>query len=197
MNRPLLLLGVLVVLIALIGGGLTLWSDQDSGGDASNDAELVSQANSGAEPAAIPAPATPKKIKIKNLTPQQREKDRRLKRALDKIDRIKQVGKPVGSMYEMDEGGQKVLYAGELASGIGRNGEPLYATVQAQRVPMGEMRRRRETPEHLKPTVVNVGPITNLPGVSVPSGAKAGWQNVDPAAEQPVTVVDGEEGSGN
>ena len=89
--------------------------------------------------------------------------------ALQKIEWAKKNGERFGSMYKVNRNGEEVYIGATLGKGVGRNGEPLYATVEARRIPLGERRDAsglKKAPRH---ELIRLNkPITSLPNVHAP-----------------------------
>ncbi len=161
-----LLAGGLVVLVAVLGGSLYhLLQDDGSSGEAT----VVTDTEREREAFETPPPAEPKSVQFSHMTPQEKLKQKRLDAALMKIEWAKKNGERFGSMYRVERDGHEVYIGATLGKGVGRNGEPLYATVEARRVPMGEVRdgsSLRKAPKF--ETLRLKKPITSLPNVTAP-----------------------------
>lgn len=165
-RRTGLLAGGLVVLVAVLGGSLYhLLSGDGSDGDA----DVVTHTPAERESMELPPPAEPKSVQFTHLTPQEKLKQKRLDAALQKIEWAKKNGERFGSMYKVNRNGEEVYIGATLGKGVGRNGEPLYATVEARRIPLGERRDRTGLKVAPKHEMIRLKkPITSLPNVTAP-----------------------------
>lgn len=124
--------GVLVVL-ALVVGGLALASGDDQAGD---DASVLT--------ASAPAP----KASFETLSPRELRKKANLEEAKRELEKVKKIGTEVapGTFKVVDENGEATFYHGELLPGFGRGGEPLYLTAQFKKVANVPLKKRKEMP---------------------------------------------------
>ena len=175
-NKPLLVGGLLVVLVALGGLAYKVLGDDANDGAAA----VVTASNDLAADGALPEPAPAKIVKFADLSPHEKWREERKEQALRKLARIKKVGQKIGDFYMVEENGEEVFYFGDLASGVGRYGQPLYATVKGRRTPMGERRelRAQQIPEGRIERID--GPLTSLPNVSGPKDLGKALQSAAP-----------------
>lgn len=180
MNSKPLLIGVLLVVIVALGGlAYKVLSDGTNDGSAA----VVTGSNDPAADTELPEPAPAKIVKFADLSPHEKWREEKKEQALRKLARIKKVGQKIGDFYMVEENGEEVFYFGDLASGVGRYGQPLYATVKGRRTPMGERRelRAQQIPEGRIERID--GPLTSLPNVSGPKDLGKALQAATPDAD--------------
>jgi len=85
--------------------------------------------------AQMPASAPSNEVGFVAVSPKEQRKAANLERTQREFQRIKEIGREVGpDLYAIpDATGEDVFYSTKLVKGVGRNGEPIYATSIAQR----------------------------------------------------------------
>jgi hypothetical protein len=87
------------------------------------------------------------------LSPREQRKKNNLEQAKRELSRIRQVGEEVSpGIYKIeDETGDATYYRGDLIPGKGRDGEPMYLSVQFKRMPAPPLKERKVAPAKMAP----------------------------------------------
>lgn len=138
MKNPSIAAAAVLVLLALVVGGLAL----SSGGEAD-----------AGEAAVLTAGAPVQKASFESLSPHEQRKKGRLEEARRELAQVRKVGKEVApNVFKIkDENGDPTYYYGDLIEGVGRNGEPLYLSAEYKRLPAVPLKEPRKLPAKLTP----------------------------------------------
>jgi hypothetical protein len=118
MKHPASTAAVLLLGLAFLVGGAT-WLLAGSGDD-------------GGQLAQLPATASSNEVGFTAITPKEQRKKVNMERTQREFKQIREVGEEVGENLYMipDANGDPTYYSTELIKGRGRNGEPLFMSVQ-------------------------------------------------------------------
>lgn len=138
MKNPSITAALVLVLLALVVGGLAL----SSGGDAEEGQAQV-----------LTAGTPVQKASFETLSPHEQRKKGRLEEARRELAQIRKVGKEVApNVFKIkDDTGDPTYFYGDLIEGVGRNGEPLYLSAQFKRLPAVPLQEPHKVPAKLAP----------------------------------------------
>ena len=178
MKNPVLLAAGLLVILSLLGFSLYELLGDDT---AAETGDVVTQARGGDDDANLPEPAPGRKVAFTSMTPREKLRQEKLEAAESELAWVKEHGEKVGDFYRVEVDGQEYFILGELAKGFGRNGQPIYSTVKATRLPMGERRvpANKPFPAH---EILHVDNVKDLPNFSMPKGVQKTLEGVGPKA---------------
>jgi hypothetical protein len=129
----------------------------------------------------LPEPAPGRKVAFTSMTPREKLRQEALEAAEAELAWVRANGEKMGDFYRVEVDGAEYYMLGELSKGFGRNGQPIYSTVRANKLPMGERRvpRLGPLPAH---EVLHVDNVKDLPNFNMPKGAGKALHGVGPQA---------------